>query len=66
MPMSVQDEMDLKTGQLLSRKLFSDQLELESHLRFTLLSRPGQMQDIRLQIRKGLSSEVVFLDLQPR
>ena len=58
----------LNCSDLLCVKLFSDSLDLDSHLRSALLSQPDQQADIKLVLRDEYSreTETLLLDLQAR
>ena len=51
---------------LFLRKSFSDELELESHLRSALVRQPGDDPHVKLELGEGPEREVLSLDLHQR
>ena len=61
-PDQTEDQSD---STVLTSKIFSDELELESHLRSALLCQPGEYPTIKLEVCDEETGYILSLDLQP-
>ena len=59
-------EEEQSSSSLVSRKMFSDQEDLQSHLRSALLCQPGDYPAIKLEVTDEETGDILALDLQPR
>ena len=65
-PLTELSEEQPSSSSVLVRKTFSDQEELQSHLRSSLLCQPGDYPAIKVEVTDEETGEILSLDLQPR
>ena len=65
-PLTDQAEEERGSSSLMCRKIFSDEQDLQSHLRSALLCQPGDYPVIKLEVTDEDTGDILSLDLQPR
>ena len=65
-PLTEQSQEQQNSSGMLVRKTFSDQEDLQSHLRSSLLCQPGDYPAIKVEVTDEETGEILSLDLQPR